>query len=478
MRDAMIGGVPYARLEPSACARVHDIALGILERTGARLLEPRAVRLLADAGARVDGDHVWIPRELVAWALSVAPRSVTLHDRLGDPALELTGRRWYAGPGSDCLHILDHRTGERRAPTLADLREGIALVDALPNLDFIMSLFIPREVDGRVADRYQMAEMIAGTTKPIVLVSYEPSGMKDGLAMAEAVAGGADALRERPFVATYINVTRALLQGESELRKLLWLSERGYPFLWIPVTSGGTTGPVTLGATLALNTAGVLIGVVLSQLVREGAPIVIPGFGGDGLDLLTMVDPYAGPDACGPAVALAHWYGLPMFSLAGGSDAKVVDGQSAAEAALTLLAVAMGGGQLTHDCGYLESGLTGSLAQMAVCDEIVGWIRAATAPVDLSDEALALDDVDLLGIDGSFLETDHTLERFRERWYPSLFERNNHDGWRSRGGMTLAERASVRVDALLAAHEPAPLEPDVAASIRAILERAEATAGL
>ena len=105
-----------------------------------------------------------------------------------------------------------------------------------------------------------------------------------------------------------------------------------------------------------------------------------------------------------------------------------MDGQSAAEAALTLLVVAMGGGQLTHDCGYLESGLTGSLAQMAICDEIVGWIRAATAPVDLSDEALALADIDLLGIDGSFLETDHTLDRFRERWYPALFDREQSRG--------------------------------------------------
>ncbi len=478
MRDAVIGGVPYARLEPGASARVHEAALGILERTGARLMERRAVRLLADAGARTDGDRVWIPRDLVTWALSVAPRGVTLYDRLGRPAMELGGRTWYAGPGSDCLHILDHRTGERRTPSLADLREGIALVDALPNLDFIMSLFIPGDVDGRIADRHQMAAMIEGTTKPIVLVSYEPSGMEDGLAMAEAVAGGPGALRERPFVATYVNVTRALLQGESELRKLLWLSERGYPFLWIPVTSGGTTGPVTVGATLALNTAGVLIGVVLSQLVREGAPIVIPGFGGDGLDLMTMVDPYCGPDACGPAVALAHWYGLPMFSLAGGSDGKIVDGQAAAEAALTLLAVAMAGGQLTHDCGYLESGLTGSLAQMAVCDEIVGWIRAATAPVDLSDDALAIDDIDALGVEGSFLETDHTLDHFRDRWYPSLFERGTYEGWRSRGGMTLEQRAAVRVDALLTAHQPEPLQPDVAAAIRAIVERAEATAGL
>ena len=478
MRDALMGGVPFARLAPEACARVHEAALGILERTGARLMEPRAVELLGRAGARVEGDHVWIPRDVVARALETAPRAVTLYDRLGRPAMELAGHSFWAGPGSDCLHILDHRTGERRTPTLADLREGIALVDALPNLDFIMSLFIPGEVDGRLADRHQMAAMLEGTTKPIVMVSYEPSGMRDGLEMAEIVAGGPDALRERPFVATYINVTRALLQGESELQKLLWLSERGYPFLWIPVTSGGTTGPVTVGGTLALNTAGVLIGVVLSQLVREGAPIIVPGFGGDGLDLRTMVDPYAAPDARGPAGALAHWYGLPMFSLAGGSDGKVVDGQSAAEAALTLLVDAVSGGQLTHDCGYLESGLTGSLAQMAICDEIVSWIRTALAPVDVSDDALALDDVEALGIEGSFLETDHTLDRYRERWYPSVFERGTVESWAAGGSATLAQRAAERVDALLAAHQPTPLEPDVAVAIRAVVERAEATAGL
>ncbi len=478
MRDARVGGSPFARLSPAECARVHEAAVGILERTGARLMEPRAVEILARAGARTDGDHVWIPRELVDAALATAPRSITLHDRTGSPAIELAGRTFWAGPGSDCLHILDHRTGARRTPTLDDLREGIALVDALPNLDFVMSLFIPGEVDGRLADRWQMEAMLGGTAKPIVMVSYEPSGMEDAIAMAEAVAGGPEAFAARPFVATYINVTRALLQGQSELRKLLWLAERGYPFLWIPVTSGGTTGPVTVGGTLALNQAGVLIGIVLSQLVREGAPIVVPGFGGDGLDLRTMVDPYAAPDARGPAGALAHWYGLPMFSLAGGSDAKVVDEQSGAEAALTLLVDAVSGGQLTHDCGYLESGLTGSLAQMAICDEIVSWIRAATRPIDVSDEALALGDVDALGIDGSFLETDHTLDRYMEHWYPALFDRGSFESWQTHGAATLAQRAAERVDALLAAHEPMPLQPDVAAEVHEIVERAAEAAGL
>jgi trimethylamine--corrinoid protein Co-methyltransferase len=222
----------------------------------------------------------------------------------------------------------------------------------------------------------------------------------------------------------------------------------------------------------------VLIGIVLSQLVREGAPIIVPGFGGDALDLRTMVDPYAEPDHRGVAPSLAHHYGLPMFSLAGGADSKVVDQQAAAEAALTMLVDALAGGHLLHDSGYLESGLTGSLAQLVICDEIAAWIRAAIAPVRIDDETLSLDLIDALGPDGSFLEADHTLAHYRERWYPSLIDRLSHSAWRAKGARTMGERAAARVEELLAAHKPPPLPDAVAAAIDEILARAAAAAGL
>ena len=349
------------------------------------------------------------------------------------------------------------------------------MVDALPNMDFGMSMFLPSDVDPAMADRHQMAIMLECTTKPLVVVTYDLDAMLDAIEMAEAVAGGADALRERPNVAFYINVTRGLVQNGDSLRKLLVLAERGLPALWIPVTSGGTTGPVSVAGNVVLNNAGILVGVVLAQLVREGTPVVIPGFGGDALDLRTMVDPYAGPDHRGVVPSLAHHYGLPMFSLAGGSDSKTVDQQAAAEASLTMLVDALAGGHLIHDSGYLESGLTGSLAQLAICDEIATWIRAAIAPVDMSDEALALDLIDQLGPDGSFLETDHTIAHYSERWYPSLIDHLAYSAWQARGATTLAERAAVRVDRILTDHRPAPLPDDVARRIAGILERAAAT---
>ncbi len=472
----LVAGQRWSRLTPAECERIDAAALAILERTGIRLLDEEAVGMLRRAGASVadDGTTVRIPARLVEWARSVTPSSFGMYDRLGRPAWTWGGDEVVFGPGSDCLNVIDHRTGERRRPVLADVEAGITLVDALDGMGFAMSMFLPSDVDQRIADRYQLAVMLERTTKPIVLVTYELDGLVDALDMAEAVAGGPEALRERPFLACYINVTRGLLAGADAIRKLFLLVDRGVPALWIPVTSGGTTGPVTSAGNVAVNTAGVLAGLVLAQLRREGAPVVIPGFGGDALDLRTMVDPYAEPDHRGMAEAMAHHYGLPMFSLAAGGEAKVVDQQAAMEASLTLLVDALARGNVIHDCGYLESGLTGSLAQLVICDEIVTWIRRLLAPVRMDDEALALDLVDERGIDGSFLEADHTLAHYRERWYPDLVERFNFDAWQARGSQTMAERASARAETLIAAQRPVPLEPGARATIDAVIERAAA----
>jgi trimethylamine--corrinoid protein Co-methyltransferase len=472
------GSIPrsprYDRLSPDACLRLHEASLAILERTGVVLHDAEAVERLHGAGARVTDDgRVHVPSDLVARALETAPRTLRLHDRDGTPAFDLRDDNVFFGPGSDCLNVLDHRTGERRKAVLADVRDGLRLVDALPNMRFAMSMFLPSDVEPALADRHQAALMLEHTRKPLVAVTYDIDAMLDSIEMAEAVAGGAEVLRQAPSVAYYINVTRGLVHNGDSLRKLLVLADKGLPALWIPVTSGGTTGPVTMAGNIALNNAGVLVGVVLAQLVRPGTPVVIPGFGGDALDLRTMVDPYAEPDHRGVVPSLAHFYGLPMFSLAGGSDAKLPDEQAAAEAALTMLVDALAGGHLVHDSGYLESGLTGSLAQLVICDEIAAWIHAAMEPVALDDEALALDLVDQLGPDGSFLETDHTLEHYRERWYPALFDRASFSAWTARGSRPLGARAAARVDRLLESHEGPALPDDVRRHFTEILDRAK-----
>ncbi len=462
-----------ARLSEEQCRRLHDASLQILERTGVRLYLQEALDLLKRAGAEVfDGNQVRIPARLVERALETAPKRLVVYDRNGQPAMFLEDYRSYYGPGSDLLNIIDHHTGERRRPVLRDVREGITLCDALPHIDFVMSMFLPSDVNQIVVDRFQMEVMLNYTTKPIVYVTYDTSGCLDAVEMAEIVAGGAQALREKPFTICYINVTTGLRHNREALEKLLFMADKGLPALYIPAGSGGLTAPMTMAGAMALVNAGALAGLVISQLRNPGTPVIFPGWGGEALDMRTMVEPYAGADYQGIAESLVHFYGLPVFTLGGASDAKLPDGQAAAEAALTLMLRALSGGQLVHDLGYLESGLCGSLAQLVICDEIVGWIKGAIADVEINDETLALDLIDQVGPDGQFLESEHTLRHYRERWYPRLFERENYERWQSRGGKSILQRAAERVEEILATHKPPLLPAEVAAEVHAVVDRA------
>ena len=474
--DRAFGSAQFRRLSDQQCQKLYWACLEILERTGVRLYDQEALDLLKKAGVKAsDGNRVRIPSGLVEWAFSTVPKRVTLYDRNGNRAMPVEGYRSFFGPGSDCLYVLDHRTGERRRAHLQDVIEAMRLADALPHVDFVMCMFLPEDVPQEVVDRYQMQAMLTNTTKPVMFVTNEFSGCVDAIEMAEVVAGSPEALQRNPFVACYINVTTGLNHNQEALQKLLFLAGKGLPMAYVPSTQGGVTAPVTPAAALAVSQAGALVGLVLSQLKREGAPLMMPGWGGNMLDMRSTIQPYADPDKRALAIDFVHYLGLPMFALAGCSDSKSVDQQAGIEAALTLMSDALGGGNIVHDLGYLESGLTGSLAQLVICDEILSWLEHFVRGVEVNEETLALDLIDRIGPDGQFLESDHTYQHYRERWYPDLFDRDNYEGWLASGGQTLAERAAQRVDEILAKHQPEPLADEIAQKIRSIVQRGEPT---
>jgi trimethylamine--corrinoid protein Co-methyltransferase len=464
--------VRFQRLSTDQCRRIHWASLEILERIGVRLYLQEAIDLLAKAGADIeDGNLALVPPGMVEKALSTAPERVVLCDRHGQPVMPLEGNRCFYGPGSDCMHIIDHRTGKRRRPLLADVREGTVLCDALMHVDFVMSMVVPSDVDDLLADRYQMQAMLSYTTKPIVVVTYDLDGLVDAIEMAERVVGGAATLRRMPLTACYINVATGLRHNKEALQKLLFLAEKRLPALYIPVSTCGVSAPVTAAGAIAIDYAGALLGLVLSQLKQEGAPFIAPGMQPSPLDLRTLTSPYC-PAECGIAQALGHFYSLPQFALGGASDSKVVDQQAAAEAALTLLTETLGGGNLIHDLGYLESGLTFSFPQLVICDEIVSWIKAFVQGIEISEETLALDLIAQYRDQGPYLESEHTRRNFRRRWYPDLFERADYETWVERGGEDLGQRATARVKALLEEHQPEPLPQDVEQQLEEVIARA------
>jgi len=472
-KEIYLGRIRFPCLSEDQCRKMHWASLEILERVGVRLHLEEAIQLFKKAGAQIiDNNLVRVPSSLVEKVLSAVPKRVILYDRHGNPAMPVEGHRCFYGPGSDCLNIIDHRSGKRRNPVLKDVVEGVILCDNLSNIDFVMSMLLPSDVNETIADRYQMEAMLNYTTKPIIFVTYEFEGCIDAVKMAEVVVGGPEALRQNPLVACYINVPSGVLHNKDSLKKLLFLASKNLPVLYIPSSTAGATGPVTPAGAAALDYAGVLVGLVLSQLKREGSPFVVSGIPPGHLDMRTLVGTYCEPER-GITQAMAHFYGLPMFSIGGASESKTLDLQAAAEAALSLTVETLAGGHIIHDMGYLESGLTFSFAQLVICDEIVSWIKAFAKGFEVSDESLALEVIAKVGPEGQFLNTKHTLKHYRERWYPSLFDRATYESWQEKGGKTLTERAAERIELILTEHKPEPLPLKVKENLRKIVQKAK-----
>jgi trimethylamine--corrinoid protein Co-methyltransferase len=466
----------YARMGRQECQRIHLASLEILEQVGVDVHDAKARDLLIKGGASADGIRVRLPEHMVERALSLAPKRLTLYNRGGQVAIRAWGYNTYYGGGSDCLNVLDHRTGQRRRPVLQDVKEAAIVQDALPELEFVMSMFLPEDADPSLYDRYQMEVMLNHTTKPIVFVTPDFQGCVAAVEMCEVVAGGSEAFQRRPFATCYINVTSGLVANAEALQKCMYLAGKGLPILYIPLNAGGVNSPATTAGCMASMNAGTLLGIVLAQLVREGTPVAVPGWNGGPYNLKTMVGNYVLADEQGVPTEMGKFYDLPVFGLGGSTDSKVLDQQCGMEVTLSLMTALLHGANIVHDVGFMDSGLQGSLQLQVIANDTIGFLRAATAGVVIDEETLALDVVEELGPTGDYLSHEHTLRHFREPFYSTLADKGTYSQWVDRGATTMEQRAAVQVDKILERHQPEPLPAGVQNDLKKIIEREQVQA--
>lgn len=469
-------GTPHFRvLSDDQIEDIHLATLEVLQRTGVRIFDQEGLDLMKKAGADVCGDRVRVPAHLVEWALQSKPPRVTIYGRDGDPAMYLEDYRVYYGTGPSLPTIVDPFTGERRAVLKQDVANYARLVDALPNIDYTMSMAIVSDCPLGLADREEFHAMVLNTKKPIVGWAYDVDGYADIVEMGIAVRGSLEDLQRRPFFILYAEPTSPLKHSEDAVQKLLYLAERNLPNLYTPGVMLGASGPVTDAGALVVANSELLTGLVLCQLKREGSPFIYGG-GVMPLDLRTTVGCYAAPESLLNSAALsdiAHHYRVPMWGFGGVSDSKVFDQQASLEGALASMMAALSGANLIHDVGYIESGLAGSMPSIAVNDEVIGFLKRFMAGMEINAETLSVDLINQVGPGGQYLDTEQTLTHYRENWYPSLLDRHDYFDWEALGKKTLGQRATEKVHQIIKTHQPEPLPRSVQDRLAAIVSRSE-----
>ena len=449
--------------------RVHDATVRVLEEAGVEVLHEPTLALLREAGAKVEGNRVRFAPQMVDEALAAAPGSWPLEGRGSAAALELKQGNTYFGTGSDCLYVCDRASGERRRVKLADVESMAHVADKLPNLEFVMSMGLPDDVDMAIDDMAPVAAMLRGTSKPLIVAPKDGNAVEPILELAR-VAGN-----ERS-VAIYSMPAPPLMHDADAITKVVECAKREVPLIYASAPSMGSTSPWSVAATLVVGNAEILSGLVVHQLVKPGAPFVY-GTAFGVLDMALTVETYAAPEQLlsdHVGCELAEFYGLPSFYYGAVSDSKVLDPQWAAESALTALLGAFSRGTLLHDVGYLESGMQSSHESIVLGDEVAGFARAILRQMPFDDEGLAVDEILLAGPGGNHLARKYTRQHYREMWRPSLFERATYDRWMEEsGGKDCMQKVREKVESLLAEPRAEQLDAATSARLDEIVDEAE-----
>ncbi len=453
---------------------IHTASLEVLERTGCIVPVAEARDLLAGAGARVEGQRVTIRPETVEWALgNLSP--VTLHNRLGEPALPLAEGRVTFGALADNLYVQD-AYGPRVRPFLrADLAWSGALLDALPNIDWVACSGQMHDVPPALQTQTAFAGIVRQTTKPLLVYPYDRRGLLDILDAASLIAGGDEALRARPFIFCASVPNAPLEQAPYNLEILLTCAEREVPVIYHPHPAMGANSPADIAGTLVLANADWLAGLTLHQLKRPGAPFCSAGFTELLMDMRTTLWSYCAPEmltAYAAVADLSHWYGLPAWGIEMLSDTPSLNAQAGAELALTCAWALLCNIELVHNAGLLGACKVCSAASVTLADEQIAYARAAVRPLAFTpaDLSAAVALIAEVGPGGNYLEHPHTLANFRAFWYPEVLERSNFDAEAVSTRDTLGDRLNARARHLIEAHTPVPLPDDVEAGL-ADLER-------
>jgi trimethylamine--corrinoid protein Co-methyltransferase len=457
---------------------VHHSSLELLEQTGVCIPHQQLLELCRDHGAWVDFRRqvVRFPAFLVERALKGSPSSFTWHGRNPQHDIRLGEDKVYYLGASTLVTVYD-LDGVRRPATFEDVKRFSRLKDALEHVDDGYGAVHPQDVPETAAHCYQMIGQFTSSEKPFRARMFGRQVAEDCLRMAQIVAGGEEAFRQRPNLLVVINTVSPLTNTPEQMEALVVYAEANAPVFLSPQIQAGATGPVTLAGLLIQMNAEILAGITAAQLVNPGCRV---GYGTTSgiMDMRQGLMPYATPESALINIAtaqMARFYRLPSRGTGGFTEAHVLDMQAGFETALTTVAAALAGIHIIIGAaGSLQNALGASYAKFVVDNEIIGYIKRITSGIEFTPETMALDAIKHVGPAGHFLTEDHTVRHFRNELYrPLMSSREAYEQWETQGGKTIDQKATEEAERILREHQPAPLPPEVEKELWAVVRIAE-----
>ncbi|MGQ9623643.1 MAG: trimethylamine methyltransferase family protein [Candidatus Caldatribacteriaceae bacterium] len=401
-------------------ADLHDASCRILSQIGVAVPDEEIASLLLSYGAERKGGRLLLPQDLVEWALTKAGKEFRLYGRDGKKSVAFRqGEMVFCSSPGQFAWFED---GMRREPREEDLYQAIHLAHHLPHIDVVGGVAMPSSYPPERREIYMARELFVRTDKPIFLWFSSPDNFRQVFAMSEVLAGSREAAQEEPRLFAFLEPISPLRFSQEGLGILKEATSLKLPVMIGPMSQAGSTAPVTLAGTLAQENAEILAAIVITELLCPGPPICYGG-------IPHVFDPKTGSISFGSpeqgllSLAMAEvgaFYSFPVYINVGLTDSCAFDPQNGWEKGVTLILGMLSGATTFGHMGIVGSDQGGSLEQLVLDNELIGFCKRILKGYEVSEETMDLTIVEEGVREGSFLALDRTVRFMREElWVPS-----------------------------------------------------------
>ena len=456
-------------MEEELKEKVFTEALDVLEEIGVFVENENAINLMRYRGFDVENQRVKIPRDMVKKALKTAPSSIPLYDREGNFVLDLEGDNICFDPGSAALNVLDPDTNEIRTAITKDFVDFTKVVEQLEHIHAQSTAIICSDVPTEIGDRYRLLIALIFSKKPIITGTFAKESFEIMKNMLVAVRGSEEELRRKPLAIFDACPSPPLKWSDLTCQSIIDCAKYGIPSEFVSMPMTGANAPVTILGAIVQHAAETLAGLVITQLVSPGAPII---WGGSpaAFDMRKGTTPMGSIDTMIldlGYVEIGKYLNLPTHAYLGMSDAKILDTQAGMESGMGALLAGIKGVNMISGAGMIDFETTQSIQKVVIDNQLCGMIYKFNKGIIQRDEPIAKNLLIDLEKKSHLLSHDHTLKWFREEHFipNKIIDRSTNEEWVKNGRKTTAQRAKEEVDKLLTKYPGISLEEDKISSL-------------
>jgi trimethylamine--corrinoid protein Co-methyltransferase len=456
--------------------RIHETCLRLLETVGIGFDYEPAIEVLKRAGCRVEGRRVYFPPKLVEAQVAKAPAEYTLRARNPEKNVAIGGDNIAFIPCYGPPFVTDLDRG-RRPSTLEDYVNFVKLGQTSRNMDITGGMMAePNDLPIERRNVEMMYASMRYSDKPFMGGAIGAQAARETIEMAAILFGCSDEkLAEKPPIISILCSRTPLGFDERMLGAIMEYARAGMPQLISSLAIAGATAPITMEGTLVVQNSEVLAGIVLTQLIREGAPVVFAGSSSSAAmryGTLSIGAPEMAVNTAATA-QMARFYGIPSRGGGALTDAKRPDAQAGFESMMSQLMATLSGVHFVlHSAGILEGYMVSSYEKFVLDDEICGMCKRIKCGERADEDRLAFDLIRQVGPGGEYLTQAHTFDYFRREIYGAILEeKDTFANWSKKGSQSIDQRANRKWKEMLAAYQEPQLPPDIDKALRGYIER-------